>query len=138
MAVNERLKRAVDEIKLRDKLTQKTLAETLGISSVYLSQVINGHEAFSDKLSKLFSKYFKVFIPSDDAILENTESELVEKHGDEENLTMSDIVKTIHNLSEAAVMSAEASNRNSKSIEKMIEILSERKTSHSKSIITQM
>lgn len=58
MPKNERLKRAIEEIKSVYKLNQAEIAEKLGVRSTYLSDVINGRVPLSgnivSKLSELF------------------------------------------------------------------------------------
>jgi phage repressor protein C with HTH and peptisase S24 domain len=58
MAVNERLKNAIDSIKFSFKLKQADVAEKLRVKSTYLSDMINGRVPFSDSMKE---KIYEVF-----------------------------------------------------------------------------
>lgn len=60
MAKNERLKKAVEEIKFRFNLTQTEIAAKLGLNHTYFSGVINGKYPFSQKLATEIYKQFQV------------------------------------------------------------------------------
>ena len=54
----EELKNLVRKIKYRYKLTQKEIAEKIGVNSQYLSNVLNGRYPFTEELRKKIYQQF--------------------------------------------------------------------------------
>lgn len=52
MAINQDLKTCIDSIKFFRKIAQNDIADAIGVSPNYLSDVINGRAIFSSKLRK--------------------------------------------------------------------------------------
>lgn len=65
MAINERLKLAIEEIKVRNKITQKEIARQLGMNNAYFSGVINGKYPFANSLANKISELFQIEIIGD-------------------------------------------------------------------------
>jgi len=59
MLENEELKNIVRKIKYRYNLTQKEIAEQIGVNSQYLSNVLNGRYPYTDELKKKIYQQFK-------------------------------------------------------------------------------
>lgn len=59
MLENEELKEIVRKIKYRYHLTQKEIAEQIGVNSQYLSNVLNGRYPYTDELKKKIYQQFK-------------------------------------------------------------------------------
>lgn len=60
MAVNVRLKKAIEEIKFKFKLNQGGIAEKLGVRNTYLSDMINGRVPLSTKMKVSIYKEFHI------------------------------------------------------------------------------
>lgn len=59
MLENEELKNIVRKIKYRYNLTQKEIAEQIGVNSQYLSNVLNGRYPYTEELKKKIYQQFK-------------------------------------------------------------------------------
>lgn len=59
MLENEELKEIVRKIKYRYHLTQKEIAEKIGVNSQYLSNVLNGRYPYTEELKKKIYQQFK-------------------------------------------------------------------------------
>ena len=59
MLENEELKNIVRKIKYRYNLTQKEIADQIGVNSQYLSNVLNGRYPYTEELKKKIYQQFK-------------------------------------------------------------------------------
>jgi transcriptional regulator with XRE-family HTH domain len=60
MSVNNDLKNAIGQVKLKFELTQADVAEKLGVKSTYLSDMINGRVPFTDNISDKLYELFNI------------------------------------------------------------------------------
>jgi transcriptional regulator with XRE-family HTH domain len=58
MAVNQEVKKLINFIKFQNNMRQAEVAERVGVKSTYLSDVINGHVPFSQKLKEKIYEAF--------------------------------------------------------------------------------
>lgn len=58
MPKNQHFKEVISLIKLKDGYTQKQIADLVGCSAVYLSDVLSGRVPFSDRLQEKFVELF--------------------------------------------------------------------------------
>jgi len=64
MAVNEVLKKAIEEIKIRFGLNQAEISEKLGVKSTYLSDMINCRVPLTESISSKLYEIFQISIAS--------------------------------------------------------------------------
>lgn len=81
MAVNEVLKKAVNEVKFRFELTQAEIADKLEVKSTYLSDMINGRVPLSENISSKIEELFGVVVRNKDTSCELRSPE--ESHNEE-------------------------------------------------------
>lgn len=60
MAINEPLKRAIEDIKIKFNLKQSEIATKLNVKSTYLSDMINGRVVLSDNVINKLYELFQI------------------------------------------------------------------------------
>lgn len=77
MTVNVPLKKAIEEIKMRDGLSQREIAQKLGVHNTYLSGMINSKVPLTDNMIENIHKVFNIYIKGNDKniILSNNTNE---------------------------------------------------------------
>lgn len=79
MAINEALKKAIEEIKIRFKFKQAEIAEKLGVKSTYLSDMINGRVPLSENIINKVHELFHISITTEKEVNDQKISVLSEE-----------------------------------------------------------
>ena len=127
MTTKERLKKFVE----KEGYGQNSFEKKVGIANGYLASKSNS--ITSDTIEKVLAMFPNLslnwlFTGEGEMLIENQSNKTEQSKINTEDLSVSDLVRALDNISESVKLNAIANERNSRNMEKMLEMLSEKDT----------
>ena len=116
------------EFRKENNFTQKQAAEYFGCEQSFISLIETGRSKIPQEfISKILADPALKFWQASTKIKENLSKKINAASEYGEHIGKADLIKIMNNISEAARLNAEANDRNSKNMEKMLNILEAKK-----------
>lgn len=140
ITMNEPLKRAIEDVKIKYSLKQSEIAERIGVKSTYLSDMINGRVPLTSNMVEKMYEQFQIEIATDGNEVSSSKRQVKDPKskyikyikGDnpediksEKDKIIVSLVRAIEEMNEVEKIRAQAYERTAKNIERLIELLNQ-------------